>query len=295
MGYTTEFIGKFVFDRQPSKELVEYINLFSKTRHVKRDTEKLKKLFPDWEERCWKGQLGEDGEFFLQRYDEMYDHKQPAHDTDAYLKRNGISDDNNPPASQPGLWCQWFINADGDLVWDGGEKFYDYVEWLEYLISNFFKPEGMVLSGKCMYIGERRDDWGYISVENNTVTRIPNDIQLEDQEDIISVRMPEVLKEELETVIGLQCGISIETAMRRYLMWCIREPEKFKAWYRHADIVNTDYEKRTGFYKKMLEWLDYAYGDSAFEAGIYTGMEEFCKRYDVEDKLVQEAERLLKR
>ena len=102
-------------------------------------------------------------------------------------------------------------------------------------------------------------------------------------------------KEELETVIGLQCGISIETAMRRYLMWCIREPEKFKAWYRHADIVNTDYEKRTGFYKKMLEWLDYAYGDSAFEAGIYTGMEEFCKRYDVEDKLVQEAERLLKR
>ena len=33
MGYTTEFIGKFVFDKEPSTELMEYINCFSKTRH----------------------------------------------------------------------------------------------------------------------------------------------------------------------------------------------------------------------------------------------------------------------
>ena len=31
MGYTTEFIGKFTFNREPSKELKDYINCFAKT------------------------------------------------------------------------------------------------------------------------------------------------------------------------------------------------------------------------------------------------------------------------
>ena len=33
MGYTTEFIGKLTFNREPSKELKDYINCFAKTWH----------------------------------------------------------------------------------------------------------------------------------------------------------------------------------------------------------------------------------------------------------------------
>lgn len=235
MGYTTEFVGTFAFDRQPSKELRNYINMFSETRHVKRDVSKLKDLFPDWKDRCWRGQFGEEGEFFLQLDAEMYFYGTPKTDLKAYMENNGILDDNNPPAMQPGIWCQWFINANGELAWDGGEKFYNYVEWLEYLIRNFFEPEGLTLSGKCMYIGERGDDWGYICVDNNVVTKIPNDLQVDDTEDIISVRMPETVKEELDRVLGLQYGTTTESAIRRFLLWCIRKPEKFYAWYFNID------------------------------------------------------------
>lgn len=36
----------------------------------------------------------------------------------------------------PGIWCQWIINSNGRLLWNGGEKFHHYIEWLQYLIDN---------------------------------------------------------------------------------------------------------------------------------------------------------------
>ena len=58
-----------------------------------------------------------------------------------------IIDYNRPPRTQPGLWCQWVVTKTQDgtdvIAWDGGEKFYDYVEWLCYLIEHFFKPWGI--------------------------------------------------------------------------------------------------------------------------------------------------------
>ncbi|HTG59201.1 MAG TPA: hypothetical protein VMG63_07310 [Terriglobia bacterium] len=49
------------------------------------------------------------------------------------------------PAS---YYCQWMPSDDGKLlVWDGGEKFYEYVEWLQYLIDNFFVSWGYVING----------------------------------------------------------------------------------------------------------------------------------------------------
>ena len=41
--------------------------------------------------------------------------------------------------------------------------------------------------------------------------------------------------------------------------------------------------------KVMIKELDRAYGDSALEAGIYRGIEEFCKRFDVDDELKKKA------
>jgi len=55
------------------------------------------------------------------------------------------------------------------IVWDQGEKFYSYVNWLEYLINRILKPSGYVVNGKCEYQGEDRSDRGEIVVENNVI------------------------------------------------------------------------------------------------------------------------------
>ena len=71
----------------------------------------------------------------------------------------------------PNLYCQWRPTADGTgLEWDGAEKFYDYSEWLEYLIAHFLKPWGYVLSGEVRYNGWTEGVAGTIIVANNQVT-----------------------------------------------------------------------------------------------------------------------------
>jgi len=73
---------------------------------------------------------------------------------------------------QPGLWCQWIIEQTNDtqkLVWDGGEKFYSYIEWLQYLITNFFNPWDVLLNGAIKWNGEEFSDSGVIIVVNNNI------------------------------------------------------------------------------------------------------------------------------
>ncbi|MDX5451438.1 MAG: hypothetical protein LPK27_01585 [Rhodococcus sp. (in: high G+C Gram-positive bacteria)] len=46
--------------------------------------------------------------------------------------------DGLPTRGRPLSWCQWVPTADGAaLVWNGGECFYFYTEWLAYLIDTF--------------------------------------------------------------------------------------------------------------------------------------------------------------
>jgi len=53
----------------------------------------------------------------------------------------GIDDYNTPPDGQPGLWCDWVPCWDGCcLAFNGHEKFYSPVRWLEYLIDHFLRP-----------------------------------------------------------------------------------------------------------------------------------------------------------
>jgi hypothetical protein len=157
MGYTTDFEGSFTFNKELTADQAEYINKFSTTRHMIRKPDKIKLLYPDWESRTWNGDLGVDGEFFL---DCGYD----------YCKNDSVVDNNVPPATQPGLWCQWVISEDrSSLEWDGGEKFYNYVEWLEYLIENIFKPIGLELNGSIDWQGEDEDDMGTINVRENEI------------------------------------------------------------------------------------------------------------------------------
>lgn len=72
---------------------------------------------------------------------------------------------------KPGFYCQWVPNADGTAIeWDGGEKFYEYVEWIRYIITNFIEPWGLKLNGDVEWRGEDGDDMGLLSIKDNVLT-----------------------------------------------------------------------------------------------------------------------------
>lgn len=157
MGYTTDFSGSLSFNKPVAPWLEEYINKFSETRRMKRDPEKIKAAFPNWGEMCFNGELGNEGQYFIGGTGDFGQNRD-----------NSIIDYNASPAGQPGLWCQWVIE-NGELQWDGGEKFYEYEDWLDYLIENFFEPLGYILNGDIEWQGEEYDDFGVIHVVDNFV------------------------------------------------------------------------------------------------------------------------------
>jgi hypothetical protein len=76
----------------------------------------------------------------------------------------------NPDGAPPG-YLQWVATLDGaGLKWDNGEKFYDYVEWLEYLIVAVLAPNGYKVNGAVAWSGEDVSDQGTIIVSDNVVT-----------------------------------------------------------------------------------------------------------------------------
>lgn len=145
MGYTTDFKGQFEITPKLRPEDRKFLKKFSETRRVKRNVDP---------------KYGVDGEFYVEGKGFM------GQDDD-----ETIIDGNTPPSTQPSLWCQWTPNKAGTaLAWDGGEKFYDYVEWLQYLIDKILAPRGYKLNGQVEWKGEDSDDLGIIIVKDNTVT-----------------------------------------------------------------------------------------------------------------------------
>jgi hypothetical protein len=141
MGYTTEFVGSFSVTPRLNPKIREFLVKLNNTRRMKRTVDP---------------KYGVDGEFYVED------------------DENNVIDHNTPPSTQPGLWCQWEPNEDGtEIRWDGGEKFYNYVEWLEYIIKNVLVTHGYTVNGHVKWTGESEDDVGTITVENNVVTTNP--------------------------------------------------------------------------------------------------------------------------
>jgi len=144
MGYTTSFYKNFSVTPTLTPVDRTFLTKFAETRRMKR------KLGPEF---------GVDGEFFV---DGKGDFGQDDDDS--------VVDHNRPPATQPGLWCQWIPNQDGtEIGWDGNEKFNNYVEWLEYLIKSILKPRGYTLNGQVEWQGESGGDMGRIEVKDNVI------------------------------------------------------------------------------------------------------------------------------
>ena len=118
---------------------------------MKRDVNKIKESDTNWQNNYFKGKLGIEGEYYIGK------------------DENSVVNYNCPPSTQPSLWCDWIINDEDELVWDGIEKFYNYKEWLEYLIKNFFEGDGYILNGEIEFQGEFEEDHGFIVVKDNHV------------------------------------------------------------------------------------------------------------------------------
>src|SRR5262249_21665389 len=143
MGYTTEFQGRFNINKPLDEETYTFLVKFSETRRMKRTG-----LGPEF---------GVDGEFFVGGKGFMGQDHDPS-----------IVDYNEPPKTQPGLWCQWVPTEDRQHIeWNETEKFYNYVEWLEYLVAKILAPRGYSLSGEVTWQGEESSDKGMIIAKDN--------------------------------------------------------------------------------------------------------------------------------
>jgi hypothetical protein len=145
MGYNTTFTGKFVLDRKLDGETYTFLKKLAETRRMAR------LVGPEY---------GIEGEFYFKGKGFMGQEEDST-----------IIDCNRPPSTQPSLWCQWVPTEDRlGIEWDGNEKFYEYVAWIQYIIDKILAPKGYVLNGNVHFQGENEDDFGIIVARNNTIT-----------------------------------------------------------------------------------------------------------------------------
>jgi hypothetical protein len=159
MGYDTDFNGAFMLGSPLTAEQHRYLTAFSRTRRMKRSEAVAKGLADPAREAVGLPLGGPEAPYFT------------GGGGYAGQDRDGsVVGYNTPPDGQPGLWCQWIPRPDGTAIeWDGGEKFYHYTEWIQYLIHHFLAPWGHTLTGHVDWYGEDRDDLGILVVLDNKV------------------------------------------------------------------------------------------------------------------------------
>ena len=164
MGYHTEFRGEFSITPKLQPAHLNYLQKFSEIRHVTRDPKKLETM-PDPLREAAGLPIGDEGVFYVggKSWYERDERK------DESILEDWV------PDLVPSYYCSWRPSDDGMfLSWDGAEKFNYYVEWLQFLIDNFFKSWGYVLNGKVDWRGEEFFDVGKIIVTRNTIELFGN-------------------------------------------------------------------------------------------------------------------------
>ncbi|MEM9109507.1 MAG: hypothetical protein AAGC72_05735 [Planctomycetota bacterium] len=165
MGYITDFTGQIELTPALTQDQARYLKKFNETRRMKRDRDKAAAML-DPLRIAVGGPVGDEGCYFVGGTDVMGQNRDDS-----------ILEYNTPPTGQLGLWCQWVPDEGGSaLVWDGGEKFYNYTEWMVYIIEHFLKPWGITACGQISWEGECSDDRGVIYVKNNKVEAVETGI-----------------------------------------------------------------------------------------------------------------------
>lgn len=155
MGYSTSFRGAIAIEPPLNAAEHEYLSRFSQTRHV----------------------LRRSGPYVAK----------PASSADTWVADADSIDANEPGRGQPGLWCCWQPNEDGDAIeWNGRNHFYDAAEWMQYLLDHgigsqplakqrdpgqFAFLQGHECHGVLEAQGDDDDDRWLLVVAGNTVSR----------------------------------------------------------------------------------------------------------------------------
>jgi hypothetical protein len=92
----------------------------------------------------------------------------PALNLDQYTDLMEICD-NGPREEGPGGYLQWRPTARGKSIkWDGGEKFYGYIDWMNWL-GGWLKARNIDSNGTITWQGEDARDRGVIEVVHGYV------------------------------------------------------------------------------------------------------------------------------
>jgi len=125
---------------------------------------------------------------FTGRFD--FDKPLPLGVIESMRKLQGVDTRDLSGAAYPGMFCQWILTNDlMGVKWDGEEKFYQWEEWLNWLVRNFFLPNAVNITGRVAFQGEDIEDAGYIEVlEGNrvVVTRLP--VIADDRDELLEFR-----------------------------------------------------------------------------------------------------------
>lgn len=170
MGYDTRFSGRFLVRPHPLSEAQgDYLEAFSKSRRITYDGQRLANLegYEDRKLREAAGivSVGERGDYYVGPLIPGAWPEMNVAPGQLVWKETGLQlmPYSVPSRRQPGLWCQWIPTEDRTaIVFDEGEKFYRYVEWLEYLVKQFLTPWGYGLEGDVYWRGEAYSDVGLI-------------------------------------------------------------------------------------------------------------------------------------
>lgn len=153
MGYSTDFEGSINIEPPLNSFEIDYLTKFSWTRHMKR----------------------QQGPYFV------------IDDIDNAEDETGVISFNEPPASQPSLWCNFLPTEDGTAIrWNECEKTYEGYAWIKYLIDHFLKPKAKthnmespsfkdftynhICNGELIAQGEDPTDHWKIVVKDNVVS-----------------------------------------------------------------------------------------------------------------------------
>jgi hypothetical protein len=158
MSYTTRFLGRFGLSRRLAEGEYEYLKAFAATARITRDEGRASALHDSRREAVGLP-IGPDGAYFV-----------GGASIQDWTSDESVVNARMPPRGQPNLICQWVPSEDRcGIEWDHGPAFYEFVEWLEYLIAHFFAPWGINVNGTMRMLGEGGAE-GNLYVVNNKVS-----------------------------------------------------------------------------------------------------------------------------
>jgi len=158
MGYSTTFTGELILSKPLTQDQAAYLRAFSDTRRMSRDVKVHKKMKDPLREAVGLP-IGDESGYYVG-------------DEGNYL--DAAVNYNYHPAGQHGLWCQWVPSPGfSSLVWDGNEKFYQYVDCANYIQTHFLNVFGIeFVDSTVMFQGESDHDAGALVIMNGKVQKV---------------------------------------------------------------------------------------------------------------------------